>query len=201
MMGTFRPFLKSVILLINEVHDLGEFTRYTFYDHMKGLSAVPPDTVEINEKNLRQYYIFNRLGIIYTTNHKTDGLYLPAEDRRHYVAWSERKQNDFTKHYWHWIYGWYDNGGNAHVMAFLMQLNNSKFDPKAPPLKTDAFWEIVDAHRAAEESELADVLDALNNPQVTTIAKIIEQVGVDNELSRWLKERKNRRAIIHRMAR
>jgi hypothetical protein len=35
--------------------------------------------------------VFNCLGFIITTNYKTDGIYLPADDRRHYVAWSHRK--------------------------------------------------------------------------------------------------------------
>jgi hypothetical protein len=28
--------------------------------------------------------------VIITTNHKTDGIYLEPDDRRHYVAWSDR---------------------------------------------------------------------------------------------------------------
>jgi len=204
MLGTFRPFLKSVILLISEVRDLGDVNRYAFYDHMKTLSAVPPDTVMVNEKHKGQYYIFNRSGIIYTTNHKTDGLYLPAEDRRHYVAWSECKQKDLTQDYWNWIWGWYDNGGYAHVMAYLMQLDISKFDAKAPPPKTAAFWAMVDSHRAPEDAELADVLDALKNPQATTLAKLLNQTQgtmshASNELYDWLRDRKNRRAIPHRL--
>ena len=39
--------------------------------------------------------MFNCLGLIITTNHKTDGIYLPADDRRHYVAWSLRTKEDF----------------------------------------------------------------------------------------------------------
>jgi hypothetical protein len=203
MLGTFRPFLKSVVLLISEVRDLGEFTRYTFYDHMKHIIAVPPDTILVNEKNKGQYYIFNCIGVVYTTNHKTDGLYLLSEDRRHYVAWSERKQTDFAKGYWDKLWGWYDNGGDAHVMAYLMQLDISKFNAKAPPPKTDAFWAIVDANRAPEDAELADVLDELDNPQATTIAKIIakapQTMGGGSDLYQWLTNRKNRRAIPHRL--
>jgi hypothetical protein len=26
-------------------------------------------------------------GVIFTSNHKTDGLFLPPDDRRHFVAW------------------------------------------------------------------------------------------------------------------
>jgi hypothetical protein len=201
MLGAFRPFLKSVILLVNEVRDLGEFTRFTFYDHMKPINAVPPDTILVNEKHRGQYYIFNRIGVVYTTNHKADGLYLPPEDRRHYVAWSECKQTDFAKDYWDKLWGWYDSGGDAHVMAYLMQLDLSKFNAKAPPPKTAAFLAIVDSHRASEDAELADVLDAL---AATTLAKIIEETAKEmssttNDLHKWLSDRKNRRTIPHRL--
>ena len=36
-MGRFNPFLKSVILRINEARDLGEYDRFKFYDHLKAL--------------------------------------------------------------------------------------------------------------------------------------------------------------------
>ena len=44
--------------------------------------------------------MLNCVGVIITTNHKTDGIYLPAEDRRHYVAWSESVKEDFDAAYW-----------------------------------------------------------------------------------------------------
>jgi hypothetical protein len=197
MMADFRPFLKSVILLISEVRDLGEFTRYTFYDHMKSISAVPPDTIMVNEKFVGQYRIFNFIGIIYTTNHKTDGLYLPAEDRRHYVAWSKRKKADFTNAYWDEIWAWYNNGGAAHVMAYLMQLDLTKFNAKVPPPKTDAFWAIVNANRPLEDAKLADVLDKMNNPPAITLSWL--RNNADGDFQKWLCDQKNSRAIPHRL--
>jgi hypothetical protein len=197
MMADFRPFLKSVILLVSEVRDLGEFTRYTFYDHMKSIIAVPPDTIMVNEKFVGQYRIFNFLGIIYTTNHKTDGLYLPSEDRRHYVAWSERKKADFDENYWNEIWAWYDHGGAAHVMAFLMQLNPAKFNAKAPPPKTDAFWAIVNANRPLEDAKLADVLDKMKSPPAITLSWL--RSNADGDFQKWPSDPKNSRAIPHRL--
>ena len=95
VMGRFNGFLKSVILRVNEARDLGEFDRFKFYDHMKIYTASPPDTLRIDEKNLREYNIFNCCGVVIATNYKTDGIYLPSDDRRHYVAWSELHQRRF----------------------------------------------------------------------------------------------------------
>jgi hypothetical protein len=201
VMGEFNGFLKNVILRINEARDLGDVNRYQFYDHMKAYTAAPPDVLRVNEKHLREYSVLNCVGVIITTNHKTDGIFLPAEDRRHYVAWSESTKEDFDAKYWTKLWRWYDNGGDRHVAAYLMSLDISDFNPKAPPPKTVTFWDIVDANRAPEDAELADVLDAMGNPDATTLKDIISNCSsiTSDGLYDWLKERKNRRSIPHRL--
>jgi Family of unknown function (DUF5906)/RepB DNA-primase from phage plasmid len=153
LMGRFNGFLKSNILRVSEARDLGEVNRYQFYEHMKAYTAAPPDVLRVDEKNLREYYVPNCCGVIITSNHKVDGIYLPPDDRRHFVAWSDLTQKDFTPNYWKNLWLWYEREGNRHVAAYLNELDISSFDPKAPPLKTPAFWEIVDASRAPEEAE------------------------------------------------
>jgi hypothetical protein len=44
----------------------------------------------INEKHVKQYYIPNVTGMIITSNYAADCIFLPPDDRRHYVAASER---------------------------------------------------------------------------------------------------------------
>jgi len=126
----------------------------------------------VDEKNLREHSILNCCGVIITTNHKTDGIYLPADDRRHYVAWCELSKEDFAAGYWNSLWGWYTRGGYRHVAAYLLELNISTFDAKAPPPQTVAFWDIVTANRAPEDAELADVLDRLGNPDATTLIRV-----------------------------
>ena len=164
VLGRFNGFLKSVILRISEARDLGEYDRYAFHDHMKTYMAAPPDVLRVDEKNIREYYVPNLSGVIITTNYKTDGIYLPDDDRRHMVAWSNLSKDDFTLDYWRDLYRWYANGGNEYVAHHLAHLDISGFDPKEPPPKTQAFWEIVSANRAPEDAELADVLDDLGSP-------------------------------------
>ena len=196
-LGRFNGFLKSVILRVSEARDLGEFDRFSFYDHMKSYTAAPPDTLRVDEKFLREHYIVNCVGIIITTNHKTDGIFLPPDDRRHFVAWTDLKEKDFEPAYWNNLWRWYEEDGYEHVAAYLRGLDISTFDPKAPPPKTEAFWAIVDAGRAPEDAELADVLDLIGNPDATTILRIAD--AADSELSQWIKDRKNRRIIPYRL--
>jgi len=199
LFGNFNGFLKSVVLRLNEARDLGEVDRFKFYDHIKGYTAAPPDVLRANEKHLREYYVINCLGLIITTNHKTDGLYLPEDDRRHYVAWSPLTKNDFPHDYWDQLWGWYGNGGFEHVAAYLAELDLSDFDPKAPPPKTAAFWEIVSMNRAPEDDELSDVIEKMGNPDAMTRMQLV--AAATGEAADWLMDRKNRRTIPHRLER
>jgi hypothetical protein len=157
---------------------------------------------------MREYYVFNCCGVVITTNHKSDGIYLPASDRRHYVAWSDLAMGDFTDaEYWIKLWGWYDDGGDRHVAAYLAKYDLSAWDAKAPPPKTAAFWEIVDANRAPEESELTDALDELGNPKAVALSQVIDTDAASNinddsrfDLRSWLRDRKNRRTIPYRFA-
>jgi hypothetical protein len=169
----FNGFARSILLRVSEARDLGEVNRYAFYEAMKVYTAAPPDVFRVNEKNLREYHILNCCGVVMTTNYKAGGIYLPADDRRHFVAWSLRSKEDFSTEYWNGMWAWYENGGIADVAAYLAQLDLSDFNAKAPPPKTAAFWDIVDANRAPEDSELADLLDKLGNPDCVTLDRLI----------------------------
>lgn len=203
MLGRFNGWQKAVLVRVSEARDLGEVDRYAFYEHSKTVTVTPPDVLRVDEKNLREHYVVNVLGLIITTNHKTDGLYLPAGDRRHYVAWSDRRASEYEEGYWRELYRWYAAGGSGHVCAYLRSIDLSDFDPKAPPRKTAAFWAIVQAGEAPESSELRDVLDHLGNPPAVTVDRLAAAARDLKliELYEDLRDRKNRRAIPHKLER
>ena len=74
MFGDFNGFVKSTILRINEVHDLGDVSRFNFYERLKIYTAAPPDVLRVNEKYVPQYYVLNCCGVIMTSNHLTGGI-------------------------------------------------------------------------------------------------------------------------------
>jgi hypothetical protein len=197
MLGRFNGFARSVVLRISEARDLGDVDRFAFYDHMKTYTAAPPDVLRVDEKNLREYSVLNCCGVIITTNHKADGIYLPPDDRRHFVAWSDLTKDDFPVDYWSKLWTWYATGGDRNVAAYLRELDISAFDPKAPPPKTAGFWDIVDASRAPEDAELADVFDRMNHPDAVTLERIV--VHAETELGMWMRDRKSRRQVPHRL--
>ena len=50
LVGRFNGYVKSVILRVSEARDLGEVNRYAFYEHMKTLTAAPPDVLRCTKR-------------------------------------------------------------------------------------------------------------------------------------------------------
>jgi len=183
----FNEYLENVLLRVSEARDLGEANRYGFYERTKPLTASPPETLRIDQKYVGAYRILNLVGVVFTTNNRTTGLYLPPDDRRHFVAWSEIRPEDFDEGFFTRFYQWYEDEGFGHVRAYLEGYDLSSFNPKAPPKKTEAFWAMVDANSSPEEGALGDVLDALGSresdgsstrPLAITIGMITDKARV-----------------------
>ncbi|TIQ46734.1 primase-helicase family protein [Mesorhizobium sp.] len=194
LLDRWTYFLRSAVLLISEAHDLGDINRYAFYERSKLYAAAPPSDLPIEEKHLRQYYIPNLCGVVITTNNKTSGLYLPPDDRRHYVAWSPRPPSPRPEKYWVALYAWYEAGGAENVAHYLQTLDISDFNPKAPPPKTDAFWEVVHASANPDDVEMASALDRLENKEAIVLSDL-----AGCAIGRDLAERANRSKVPKRM--
>jgi hypothetical protein len=207
VLGQFNEFVQSVVLRISEGKDLGDVDRFAFYEATKTLTAAPPDTLRCNQKHIRPFYLPNITGVIITSNHKVSGIYLPADDRRHFVAWSPKQRTDYDADYWAKYWRQLEDGGAAAVAKHLRGLDLSGFDPKAPPKQTQAFWEIVDSLRTSQQSDLDDVIEALGRergepdgqgPPLVTIPTIIAKA---KDQDRWqfvefLKDTGARRKIV-----
>jgi hypothetical protein len=82
----------------------------------------------------------------------------------------------------------------------LAKYDLSKFNPRATPERTPAWWDIVNANRMGEDADLADCLDKLGNPKAVTLDMIRDvAIGFNHDFYLWLKDRKNRRLIMHRL--
>jgi len=180
----FNEYLENVLLRVSEARDLGEANRYGFYERTKSLTASPPETLRIDQKYVGAYRILNLVSVVFTTNNRTTGLYLPPDDRRHFVVWSEVRPEEFDEDFFAQFYQWYEDEGFGHVRAYLEGYDLSGFNPKAPPKKTEAFWAMVDANSSPEEGALGDVLDALGKrgpdgsvirPPAITVGMVIDR--------------------------
>ena len=103
---------------------------------MKAYSPRRPTCCASTRRTCANTSVLNVCGVLITTNHKTDGIFLPADDRRHYVAWSERPRTTSPKPTGTSSGAGTTSGGVGHVAAYLAELDLSGFNPKAPPPKT-----------------------------------------------------------------
>ena len=169
LLGDFNGFVKSVILRVNEARDLGEINRFNFYDHTKIYTAAPPDVLRVEREASARALRRSTASASSSppTTRPTASICRPTIAA---ITWRgpTAPRRSFRQEYWNELWGWYDTGGFEHVAAYLAELDLSAFDPKAPPPKTAAFWDIVTCNSAPEDAELADVLDALGNPDAVT---------------------------------
>jgi hypothetical protein len=211
--GSFNDHLQTIVLHINEARDLGEgghgrIDRYMLYEYMKGLLATPPTTHRINRKYKPEYVVRNVSGTALTTNHP-DAMHLIPEDRRFLADASERARVDFTDAYFVDFFDRYENrGGIGHVLAYLRAYDLSKFNPKAPPPQTPAFWVMVNADRSTRDyNELADAIDTLKKPEKEgdppkkLDALTVPDLQAAAPSAEWLHDRKHWNTIGHRLRR
>lgn len=162
LFGTFNDdFTRKVFVRINEARDAAEFDRFQFYERTKVLFAAPPTMLRVNPKFIPAFYAPNVIKGAITSNSRETALYLPAEDRRHDVMTTPLPFGHFAPAYFRGLYGWFDAGGVGHVIAWLMARDLSRFDPKAPPHHGPAFWAIVNANRAPDDSAMEDLVGLL----------------------------------------
>ena len=203
LLERFNGFLKAVVLRVSEARDLGEFNRYAFYNHTKSITAAPPDALRIDEKNRQEYYIPNVCGVVITLNER-DSLYLPPDDRRHFVAWANasKEDADLNTEYWDRIWYWYAGDGLDVVATHLAELDLSGFNAKKPPPLTDGFHSIVNLSRAPEDADMSDVLEHMRWPDAVTVEDIKQRAWElqRHEFHQFLFDRRNARKFGFRFA-
>ena len=154
----FNGFIKSVILRVSEVRDLGDINRYQILRSHEGYTAAPPDVLRVDEKNLREHSVLNCCGVIITTNtRRTASTCQPMTGGTTWHGPILKRKT--SRRLLEQTIALVRRRRPPPRRRLPRRARISAFDPKAPPPKTAAFWDIVDANRAPEDAELADVLD------------------------------------------
>jgi DNA polymerase III delta prime subunit len=166
--GDQNEYIASILLRVNELRGLGNRMEQ-FYELSKTFLAAPPEFIELRGKWRRSdVYCVNVCATMMTSNHHT-ALFLPANDRRYHVVASNQKQDDMTPYceeLWRMLQG----DGWKHVAAFLRERDISNFDPKAPPPKTEAFWQITskNVHVNGTDADFLGELDVFTLEMLPT---------------------------------
>ncbi len=208
----FNPHLEALFCRISEANDLGDDDRFKFYERRKAWAVSPPNTITVTDKHVKAHPVVNVVAMVVSGNEKS-GFYLPPDDRRNHVNWSDCVPGDFEDGYFIALFDWYDAGGVGHVLVYLKSVDLSGFDPKAPPPKTAAFYEIVSNAQSTDASELDDLLDYLNQPFsdqrpiVVTIPQLIAAAGHRDAGGKFedaldmLTDKRARKSLAHRLGR
>jgi hypothetical protein len=195
LFDNYSDWAERTLIVVNEARDTGGVDRYAFYESSKRLIAAPPDTLPCRKMYLGRYYVPNVMAVAITSNNKLNGLHIDPEDRRYYVAWSkaEKPTTAYFEQVWPWML---TGGGKEAALGYLRSLDISQFNPMAPPPRTEAWHDIVDAGRNPEEKELSDALEGV---KVATVKEIVAAAHFKGQmqLAHMLQESKNARKIPH----
>ena len=168
LLEAFNGYLKSTVLCLDELSDLGELNRHTLHNALKTICAAPPYTLRVNEKKIHPYTIANVTGVIANSNNPSDCLYVEASDRRYLVLRSPLPPDHTSPEKWSEFAEWCENqNGFDHIAAYLAARNLSRFNPKAPPPKTAAFHTLVHTNAAPEDDILVDIVTAASTDVLT----------------------------------
>lgn len=198
LFGRFNGFIKSIVLRVSEVRS-DEVSPFALYERTKTLIAAPPDVLRVDEKNKPENAVMNVVGVIFTTNHMVGGLYLPAEDRRHFVMWSgttKATMEPFCRELW----AWYKTGGLENVATYLRTCDISDFDPKASPPQTEAWRTMVASSGNTDADDMADALDVLGRPALVGVPQLLKVMPEGTEARSFLLNPGNRGKIPHRFS-
>ncbi len=131
-----EPWTHYLLAQVVRVEEMMNFKRGEVANKLKPMLTTPPETVTINEKNVKQYDIPNIQNWVMFTNHQ-NAIPIEDTDRRYFV---HECCLDAPKEpaYYAALYDWYDKGGTEKVAGWLLQRDISTFNPMAPPPETDA---------------------------------------------------------------
>lgn len=199
MTGPYNDYLKTRVLVINEAKDLGGESRFAFYEKTKPIIAAPPAVHRINPKYGRKSVIPNLNATIIMTNHLTGGLYVPADDGRHAVFWSDARRGHagLDDAYFDGLWAWLDAGGLENCAAYLLAINVQDFKPKGMPPRTPAFYAMMEGSRSDEQNDLVDLLKFMDDKpfSILQLSSTARMNGMP-ELGDWL-VKKNPRGVNH----
>ncbi len=123
IMSSYNGYVKSVLLIINEVRPQEEeFKAVNFYNLLKPILSSPPEMLPMTLKYANTIYVRNLCHVVLTTNDPL-AMYIPTEDRRLFVMSSAlgdpKTSGQFSADYFDQLYHWLNNGGTETVIDWL----------------------------------------------------------------------------------
>lgn len=164
--GSFNEYVASTLVRISEAANLHEMTKWAFNEKTKVLIAGTPDEGVVNPKYGQKYSVRMYCGVVITTNHLANGIYIPEGDRRYDVIASASASemglhsDEDKRKYFGELWDWFLDGGNGHVAAFLHERKLDGWSASNGQRKTDAHRTVVVSGMVGDHW-LQDALDEI----------------------------------------
>lgn len=110
------------------VEEIAGLERKAMMQKLKSYLSSPPETITINEKNIRQFVLPNLFAAIFFTN-KPDALQIEATDRRFFVIDADVPKREAA--FYGQLKDWLDADGEALVAQWLSERNVAAFGETA----------------------------------------------------------------------
>lgn len=163
----YNPYIKSVMLIINEVRPHDEDHKASnFYNQIKPLLAAPPDMLPMEVKYANTVYVPNLCHVLLTTNDPLT-MYIPEDDRRLFVmtsnAPSARDKQAFEaffgSRYFQHMYKYLYEGGMEAAIQWLLDRDVSDFDAGQHPPMTAGKKAIIESATQIRRSVIDDLVE------------------------------------------
>jgi len=193
--SNFNEFAASTLVRISEAANLHDMNKWAFNERTKVLIAGSPDVCAINPKYGQKFSVRMYCGVIITTNHLANGIYIPPDDRRYDVIEAATMEEmglteeDARREYFSDLWDWFLSGGSTHVAAYLHSKDISKFSANNGQRKTQAHKAVV-AGGMTGDAWLEEILDQLKYPKFVRddvlVAKGVALGGLEQEIRKKL---------------
>ena len=183
---SFNEYAAATLVRISEAANLHEMSKWAFNERTKVLIAGSPDYCQVNPKYGQKFSVRMYCGVIITTNHLANGIYIPEDDRRYDVidcaTMDEMglRKEDVRREYFSDLWEWFFEGGSNHIAAYLHERDISKFNASNGQRKTDAHKTVV-ASGMTGDQWLDDILEDLTMPKAVRSDWILTKAVANGE--------------------
>lgn len=158
---TFTDYLHHKKLVIFQ--ECQNFDKLNVENKLKPMLASPPDTLRVRLFGQGFYETPNLVQCIFMSNHR-NALKISKGDGRYYPIWCDPEEPK-TATYYTDLYNWLENeNGYGKVIHYLLNLDVSKFQHKAPPPTTSYKQLMIDMSGTDLEMALKERIDNHEKP-------------------------------------
>ncbi len=174
---------NTKLLVINET-ELGDHKdAVTIGNKLKPYATAPPETLHVNPKGTKGFYVDNIVNCIMTTNSlapfKSAGV-----SRRYYAVWTDLNMRDRDgamrkewSDYWIDLWGWMNDDGVDACIHYLRTRDVSMFNPYPAPPMTEFLRDIAQQSKSPIQQTIEAFIEHKAGAFAQDLARIDELVN------------------------